>query len=203
MVYSQRGAKARARALGPVRLSRWVVVGILAFAFLAPTGAFAAAGPSGRANVATTAPGDRAATRMLLNAEYELVKATLARNVAVEYAVARAAEALGHKCKGVLDGAPDESLIEEEGPLAPEPRLSGHAQGERARSEQEKQTIDLEIGETIFAAAYRVLRGPDESFIATADRLGWSDPTINALVHQGQRSSGKPLSARRSRSAPK
>lgn len=186
-MYSQRQlvVKVRARALGPVRPSRWVVVGILAFALPAPTGAFAAAGPSGRANGAATAPGDRAATRTLLNAEYELVKATLARNVAVESAVARAAEAVGHECKGVLDGAPDESAIEEEGPLASEPRLSGHAQGERARSEQEKQTIDLEIGETIFAAAYRVLRGPDESFIATADRLGWSDPTINALVHQG------------------
>jgi hypothetical protein len=41
MVYSQLVAK----ALGPVRSSRWVVVGILAFAFPALTGALAAAGP--------------------------------------------------------------------------------------------------------------------------------------------------------------
>ena len=75
-------------------------------------------------------------------------------------------------------------MSEEEGPFASGPRLSGRAQGERARSEQEKQTIDLEIAETISAAAHRVLRGPYESFIATANRLGWSDPTINALVHQ-------------------
>ncbi len=75
-------------------------------------------------------------------------------------------------------------MLEEEGPSASGPRLSGRAQGERARSEQEKQTIDLEIDETISAAAYRVLRGPYEAFIATADRLTWSDPTINALVHQ-------------------
>ena len=71
-MYSQLVAKVRAGALGPVRLSRWVVVGILAFAFLAPTGAFAAARPSGRANVATTAPGDRAATHALLKANTSL-----------------------------------------------------------------------------------------------------------------------------------
>jgi hypothetical protein len=165
-------------------LRRWVVVGILAFTLAVPTGASAAAGPSGRASVAAAAPGDRAATHTLLQAEYELVKATLARAVATEAAVARAAKALGHECGGVLRGVPDESVIEEEGPSASTPRLSGRAQGERARSEQEKQTIDLEIAETIYAAASRVLRRPYDAYIATADRLTWSDPTINALVHQ-------------------
>jgi hypothetical protein len=128
--------------------------------------------------------GDRAATRTLLKATYIFARATLARTPAVEAAEARAAEALGHECKGVLAGAPEESVTEEEGPFASGPRLSGHAQGERARSEQEKQTIDLEIYETIFAAADRVVRRPYEAFIATAERLTWSDPTIDALVHQ-------------------
>ncbi|HSZ13248.1 MAG TPA: hypothetical protein VK790_04355 [Solirubrobacteraceae bacterium] len=131
-----------------------------------------------------TMPGDRVATRMLLASEYELAKADLASTPAIETAEARAAGTVGHECQGVLEGAPDESVIEEEGPLVPEPKLSGRAQGERARSEQEKQTIDLELAETIFAAAYRVVRRPYRAFIATAERLAWSDPTINALVHQ-------------------
>jgi hypothetical protein len=165
-------------------LSRWVIAGILAFTLSAPAGAMAAAGPSGLARVAAITPGDRAATHTLLKAEYELAKATMASTLVVEAAEARAAEALGHECKGVLEGAPDESVSEEEGPFASGPRLSGRAQGERARSEQQKQTIDLEIDETIAAAAYRVVRGPYEAFIDTADRLTWSDPTINVLVHQ-------------------
>lgn len=157
---------------------------MLAFALPAPTGALAAAGPSERMSVAATASGDRAATHALLKAEYELAKARLARTSAVEVAVGRAAEALGHECKGVLEGAPDESVIEEEGPFASKPRLSGRAQGERARSEQEKQTIDLEINKTISEPAHRILRGPYEAFIATTGQLTWSDPTITALVHQ-------------------
>ncbi len=174
---------ARARSRSPLQPSRWVVVGILAFALTTPAGALAAA--SEPVGVVATAPGDRAATRTLLKAEYELAKATLTHAVAARAAVARAAEGLGHECKGVLDGAPDESVIEEEeGPLASRPRLSGRTQGERARSEHEKQTIDLEIDETLFAAADRILRGPYQAFIATAERLTWSDPTINALVHQ-------------------
>jgi len=160
------------------------VVGILAFALTTPAGALAAA-PSEPVGVVATAPGDGAATRMLLMAEYELAKATLAHAVAARSAVARAAEALGQECKDVLDGAPDESVIEEEeGPFASRPTLSGRVQGERARSEREQQTIDLEIDKTIFAAAYRVLRGPYEAFIDTAEQLTWSDPTITALVHQ-------------------
>ncbi len=160
------------------------MVGMLVFALAVPTGTLAAAGPSDRASVATTVPGDLAATHTLVMAEYELAKASLALAPAGEVALARAAEALGHECKGVLEGAPNESAIEEEGPFASGPTLSGRAQGERARSEREKQTIDLEIDETISAPAYRVLRRPYEAFIATVDRLIWSDPTINALVHQ-------------------
>ena len=167
-----------------VRPSRWVVAGILAFALPVSAGAWAEARPSGRASIAATSPGNRAATHMLLEAEYELVKATLAGTLVVEAAEAGAAEALGQECKGVLEGAPDESVMEEEGPHASGPRLSGRAQGEQARSEQEKQTIDGEIDETILAAAYRAVSGPFEAFIATAERLTWSDPTINALVHQ-------------------
>lgn len=133
---------------------------------------------------ASQAPGDRVATHALLKAEYELAKAILARTQAAEAAMARAAKALGHECRDVLRGVPVESVIEEEGPSASEPRLSGRAQGERARSEKEKQTIDLEIDEAIFDVADRVLRGPYQAFIAMAGRLTWSDPTINALVHQ-------------------
>jgi hypothetical protein len=144
----------------------------------------AAASPGGRASVAATTPGDRAATHTLLKAKYELAKTTLAGTPAIEASEARAAEALGHECKGVLAGAPDESVLEEEGPFASGPRLSGRAQGERARSEKEKQTIDLEIDEAVFAAAYRVVRRPYEVFIAAAERLTWSDPTITALVRQ-------------------
>jgi hypothetical protein len=72
-------------------------------------------------------------------------------------------------------------VIEEEGPLASRPRFSGRAQAERARSEHEKQTIDLQTDETISAAADDVLRDPYEAFIATAERLTWSAPTITAL----------------------
>ncbi len=62
--------------------------------------------------------------------------------------------------------------------------LSGRAQGELARSELEKQTIEAEISETIFASAYRVLDGPYDAYISTLSRLIWSDPTINALIQQ-------------------
>lgn len=128
---------------------------------------------------------DLAATSKLLDAEYKLAKVTLARRGAVQAAVGRAAEALGRECKGVLAGVPDESVIEEEGPDAARPLLSGRAQGERARSELEKQTIYLEIDEAISAPAYGVLRGPYEAYIAAVDRLAWSAPAVNALVHEG------------------
>jgi hypothetical protein len=160
-------------------LSRWGIVGILAFALHAPTGALAAASSSVRANVTAIVPGDRAATRTLLKAEYDLTKATLASALAVDAAEARAAEALGHECKGVLEGAPDESVIEEEGPSASKPKPSGRAQGERARSEQEKQTIELEIDETIFAAADRVLRRPYEAFCQGRLRIDPVAPVEN------------------------
>ena len=176
-------AGARERARSPVRLSRWIIVAILAFVLLAPDGASAAAELTDQASV-TTASSDRSATQAFLKARYELAKATLASTLAIEAVGARAAEAIGHECMGALVGAPDESVIEEEGPLASEPALSGRAQGERARSEQEKQTIELEIYETIFAPAYGVIRRPFETFIATAERLTWSDPTIDALVRQ-------------------
>lgn len=109
-----------------VRLSRWVIVAILAFTLPAPAGALAAASPSGR-RVAAIAPVDRAATDTLLNAEYELAKATQATIRTIGAVEARAAEELSHECKGVLDGVPDGSVIEEEGPSASEPRLSGRA----------------------------------------------------------------------------
>jgi hypothetical protein len=38
---------------------------------------------------------------------------------------ARAAKAVGDECEGVPRGAPDESAIEEEGPLVPRSKLSG------------------------------------------------------------------------------
>jgi hypothetical protein len=157
---------------------------VLAFALHASPDVLAAAGPSERSGVAATAPGDRAATHLLLEADYRLAKVTLARALPVGVAEGRAAHALGRECKGALRGAPDGAAVEEEGSLASSPTLSGRAQGERARSEQEEQTIDLEIDETIAAAFYRVLRGPYEAYIAAIDRLTWSDPAINALVHQ-------------------
>lgn len=176
--------EARARAPGVLRLRPWVVIGMLAVALPAPAGALGATSASERASVAAAAPGDQVATRALLTAEYELVKAVLSRASAMEAAEARTAEALGRECKGVLRGVPDKSAIEEEGPRASPPRLSGRAQGERARSEKEKQTIDLEVDETIFAPANRVLRHPIAAYLAIVGRLTWGEPTINALVRQ-------------------
>ncbi len=164
---------------------RWVVAGLVAFALAGSTGASAAVGSlEGAAAPVPAVSGDQAATRALLHAEYELLKAILARLRPADAAVARAAKALGSECSGVLGGAPDEGVIEEEAPPRSRPRLSGRVQGERARSEQEKRTIDAEIDETIFAAAGRVLRGPYDAYIATATRLTWSDATIGALVRQ-------------------
>lgn len=148
----------------------------------ASTEASAASRPRDGARVA--ARGDRAATSKLLEAEYKLAKVTLARRGAVQAAMGQAADALGRECKGVLAGVPEESVIEEEGPDVPRPLLSGRAQGELARSELEKQTIDLEIDETISAPAYRVLRGPYEAYVAAVDRLAWNVPAVNALVHE-------------------
>lgn len=133
-------ARARAHRLRPIR---WLVLAIFAFVLVAPAGALAVASGSQRVTVATTTPRDRAATHMLLKAEYELAKATLARVQATEDAVAGAAEALGDECKGVLRGAPNHSVIEEEVPPRSTSKLSGHAQGERARSELEERTIYL------------------------------------------------------------
>jgi hypothetical protein len=161
-----------------------VTVGLFAFALLASVSPSAAAGSSERTSVAASALGDRAATDRLLKADEALAKAVLARARATDAAAGRAEEAFGHECKGVLRGAPDESALEEEGPFASQPKLSGRAQGERARSEREKQTIDLEIEETVWIAGDRVLRRPYEAYIATVGRLTWSDPTIDALVQQ-------------------
>jgi hypothetical protein len=173
-------AEDRAGSRNPVHASHWIVVGIFALVLAASATTSAQAGVA-----AVTAAGDRTATHKLLKADYELVKANLARDGAAEAAVDQAAKALGHECKGALRGVPDGSMIEEEdGPSESPPRLSGRTQGEHARSELEKQTIDLEIDETILAAGDRVLRGPDDAYIATADRLTWSDPTITALIHQ-------------------
>lgn len=151
---------------------------MFAFALAAPPGGLAAARAAG------AAASDQAATSTLLKAEYELVKATLARVGALEAAGAQAAKTLGDECRGVLAGAPEESVLAEEGPRTSQPKLSGRAQGEQARSELEKQTIDKEIGETLVGAADRVLRGHFDAFIAATTPLVWSDPTITALVHQ-------------------
>jgi hypothetical protein len=161
------------------------VVGTLAFAVLGAPASASTVGPKERASVTTAAPdGDRAATHAFLKADEELAKGILARTSTVEAAVTQAANTLGHECRGVLRGAPDESVLEEEGPSAPRPKLSGRAQGELARSELEKQTIEGEISETIFASVRRVLRGHYDAYISTVGRLAWSDPTINALVQQ-------------------
>jgi hypothetical protein len=188
---------ARTRERSPVRLSRCVIVGILASTLPAPAVAVAAAAQRGRMSTAATTPDDRAATHTLLKAKYELTRTTLASTLAIEAAEARAAKALGHECKGVLEGVPDESVIEEEGPLASAPRLSGRAQGERARSEKEKQTIDLEIDETIFAAAYGVVRRPYEVFIAAAERLTWTCclPEVGAWKKPEKPATDKPCKA--------
>lgn len=151
---------------------------ILACMLAAPPDAPAAA------RAVRTVTGDQAATGALLEAEYELVKATLARAGALESAGAEAAKALGDECKGVLAGAPEEPVLEEEDPRTAQPKLSGRAQGERARSQLEKQTIETEIGETLNGAADRVLRGPYDAFIAKASPLVWSDPTVTSLVRQ-------------------
>jgi len=136
------------------------------------------------ARVAAIAPSDRAATHTLLKAEYELAKTELASTAGTEAAEVRAADGLGQECKGVLAGVPDPSVVEEEGPLSSAPKFSGRVQGERARSELEKDTIEQEIDETIFAAAGRVVRRPYEAFFATAETLRWSDPTISGVVHE-------------------
>jgi hypothetical protein len=164
--------------------SRWGMVAVLAFMLVATPGTPAAASAGGQTGIKYVASGDRAATLVLLKAEYELTKATVDDIPAVDAALTQAANALGHECRGALRGAPDESAIGESGPPASKPRLSGRAQGEHARSELEWQMISLEIGDTLSVTAGRVLRGPYDAFIATADRLTWNDPTIDALVHQ-------------------
>lgn len=75
-------------------------------------------------------------------------------------------------------------MLEEEGPSASRPRLSGRARGELARSELEKQTIDAEISERFSAVTYRVLRRPYETYIHTVAHLVWSNPTINAVLEE-------------------
>jgi hypothetical protein len=170
---------------GPVRRrSGWAALAVLTAVLYGSSGALAAIGPGERSGGVAAVSGDGAATRVLLAADYRLAKEILARVVPFGAAQARAARALGRECKGVLRGGPDGAVIEEEGPLASSPTLSGRAQGERARSEREEQTIDSEIEETTFAAVYRVLRGPYEAYIAATDRLTWSNPTVNALVDQ-------------------
>lgn len=172
------------RSVDVNRSHRWVVAGLLAFVLAMPAGASGAAGPVERATAAVpTVSGDQAATRALLDAEYELLKATLARSRSTDAAVAHAAKVLGDECRGALRGVPDESVIEEEPPRS-RPRFSAGVQGERARSEHEKSTIDLEIDKTIVAAGARVLHGSYDAYIAMADRLTWSDSTITALAHQ-------------------
>ncbi len=170
-------AEARTRWLGC-----WAVLLVFVFALHGSDGAWAATGPSGRANIAAGATGDRAATRALLVAGYEFEKGVLARARVALVAESRTAEAIGHECKGVMRGAPVESVGEEEGPFASRPKLSGRVQGERARSEREKQIIGLEINETTFAAYNRVLRASLEAYVAATSRLSWSNPTIDALV---------------------
>jgi hypothetical protein len=128
--------------------------------------------------------GDRAATYLLVRADYGLDKALLVHVHVSQAAEVEAAKALGQECKGVLAGAPEESVLEEEGPSAPRPALSGRRQGEQARSEQEKQVLELEIEETLSAAANVVIRGAEEAYIATIQKLSWSDPTINALIQR-------------------
>lgn len=162
----------------------WVVGVITWFALLAASSLPAIANSNLRATVAIATPGDRAATQALIEAEYRLAKAILLRASATETALARAAKALGKECKGALRGGPDESVLEEEGPSAPRPRLSGRAQGELARSELEKQAIEIEISEQLSTAADRILRQPYEAYVRAVASLAWSDPTIDALVEE-------------------
>lgn len=173
---------ASGRAHGLLWCSRWLVIAM--FVFASPAGARASASESQPGTSTATTPSDKSATQRLLEAEYQLAKAELARDRATEAAAASADEALGRQCRGALRGVPNRAALEEEGPLQPKPRLSGRIQGEQARSELEERTIDMEIDQKITAADSRVLRGPYDAYIATANRLSWSDQTITALVHQ-------------------
>lgn len=148
------------------------------------TSALAVSDQRERETAAVAAPGDRSATVKLLEAAYRLTKAVLARVRAVDNAAAVSAEVLGHECRGVLRGAPSEGqVIGAEWPPS-KPRLSGRVQGEQERSKQQMQTTDREIDEMLSVAANRVLRGPYEAYAAAVDRLTWSDPTVDRLVHQ-------------------
>lgn len=158
----------------------WAVTVIVWFGLLAAASVPASASSTVRAAAAPA--DDRAATQALIEAEYRLAKATLVRAGSTEAALARAAKTLGKECKGVLRGGPDESVLEEDGPPASRPRLSGRARGELARSELEKQTIEVEISEQLSTAADHVLRGPYEAYVRAVTSLAWSDPTINTLV---------------------
>lgn len=160
----------------------WTAIAILASVLLVATSTSTAL--SSTAPIAVAAPNDRAATQALLEADYRLAKAILVHFGATEAALARAAKTLGDECKGVLRGGPDESVLEEEGPSASRPRLSGRAQGELARSELEKQTIDVEISERFSAATDRVLRRPYKAYVRVVASLVWSNPTINAVLRE-------------------
>jgi hypothetical protein len=156
---------------------------VIALMLSLPASALAVPG-SAKARSAA-APNDRAATRALLEAEYRLAKATLARARTTEDAAAHAAETIGDECRSVLRGLPSSGAAIEGGPSPrPKPRPSARAQGEHARTELEKRTIDQEIDQTITAKADRDLRDPYDAYIATVHRLGWSNATITALVRQ-------------------
>jgi hypothetical protein len=159
----------------------WTAIAILASVLQVATSASAALGSTAR--IAVAAPNDRAATQALLEADYRLAKSILVHFDATEAALARAAKTLGDECQGVLRGGPDESVLEE-GPSASRPRLSGRAQGELARSELEKQTIDVEISESLSAATDRVLRRSYEAYVGVVASLVWSNPTINAVLRE-------------------
>jgi hypothetical protein len=149
---------------------------------LAAGSASAGAGVGARATVGSSA--NRAATYELVRDDYKLDEALLAHISALQAAEAVAAEGLGRECRGVLKGAPDELVLEEEGPSAPHPDLSGGLQAERARSEQEKQILEHEVGQALEGEAQVIVRGADETYAAAIEKLHWSEPEINALIQR-------------------
>ena len=178
------------RARGPV----------LAAVLLAVCGALLWAGaPLAAGKGSHVTPGDRAATRALLEARLAYVRAQVATAPATAAALGALDGALENECPGVMIGAPHETLgglFSRENGHGPKP--TARQEGEEKRQERQFSALQSELDAAQSATQLAQTREAALAYARATRALRWTDPVLTALTHL----SAEALEAALARSVP-
>jgi hypothetical protein len=127
---------------------------------------------------AGTSPGDRAATRALLEADYRLSVALSQDSKAAKAADEQASATIAGEYPRVLTGAPGSPTTS----LTPGRELAPRAQGESDRQEHQYGLLISELESAAHAGQLMVYASALKSFQEAVSSLRWSDPAVATAV---------------------